>query len=601
MLKGNRSVSLRIRITLLCVTITLLALFVQTAFFQYSSSKLVYEQAVESGINSIGNMQENLTDFLKNTEDRMATIYNQENFIDDLASDMPLSELRDRYGNEIYFNLSHHFAISAFHNAFNVKALYIYDDLNELIGSYRVSYSPKYSYPNDIYNTAFSNNAEIVKEYVQSDRREMLVTSYYHETIEEDYIRFVFKILYNNATRTIGYIVCDIDQKPINRIINKYVYSDDQIVWLQAKGDRPITKIGNMSTEQEEYFKHTADLIKSDSLLINNNIETAGSEFFSIPNQKYNFIAFSLTPQKLLAENQKVLTRNLLIIALLVIFVFASASIQLSKAITDPLTNMVETIKEIRNGDTSLRVQNYRNDEIGELGENFNTMLDTIETLIFEKYQSHLEINNSKYKALQAQVNPHFLYNTLDTMSAIAISQNCNTVSLLCKALSNLFRYSLDMEEPLSTIEDEIKHLKNYIYIMNVRENNSINFEIDIANNLLKESIPKISIQPLVENSIQHGLKNKRGEKKIWITGELNDDDNIAISVYDNGVGMDAEQINSQLENPKFDALEIKSSIGLSNINARVKILFGDSYGVKIFSRSGEGSMVVLLIPHRTA
>jgi len=601
MLKKNRSVSLRIKITLMCVTITLLALVVQTVFFQYSSSKLVYEQALEAGINSMSNMQENLTNFLKNTEDRMVTIYNQVNFIDDLASDMTISELRERYGTEIYFNLSHHFAISAFHNAFNVKALYIYNDKDEVIGSYRVSSSPKYSYPSDIYNTNSSNNAEIVKKYMQSESKTMLITSYYHETIEEDLIRFVYKILYNNGTRTIGYIVCDIDQKPLTKIISKYVYSDSQIVWLQAKGDRPITKIGTMSAEQKAYFSHVSNLVKNNSQLIESDIVSNESEFFSIPNQKYNFIAFSLMPQELLAKNEKVLSRNLIIIALLVIFVFALASILLSKTITDPLTNMVDTIKEIKNGNTSLRVKSCRNDEIGELGENFNNMLDTIETLIFEKYQSHLEINNAKYKALQAQVNPHFLYNTLDTMSAVAISQNCNTVSMLCKALSNLFRYSLDMEEPLSTIEDEIKHLKNYIYIMNVRENNSINFEISMDNNLLKENIPKLSIQPLVENSIQHGLRNKRGEKKIWITGELNNDNDIAISVYDNGIGMDADQINSYLENPRFDALEIKSSIGLSNINARVKILFGDNYGVKIYSRSGEGSMVVLLIPHKTA
>jgi len=599
MLKKTRSVSLRIKITLMCLTITLLALVFQTIFFQYSSSKLVYEQAVEAGINSLSNMQENLANFLKNTEDRMATIYNQVNFIDDLASGMPISELRDRYGNEIYFNLAHNFAISAFHNAFNVKALYIYTANHEIIGSYRVSYSPKYSYPSDIYNTSYPNNTEIIREYMQSDDKTMLVTSYYHETIEEDLVRFVYKILYNNGTRTIGYIVCETDQRPLNKIMSKYVYSDSQIIWLQAKGDRPIALIGNMSPEQKSYFSHISNLVQNNSELIENDTASNGSVFFSVPNQKYHLIAFSLTPQELLARSQKVLTRNLVIIAFLVIFVFTSASVVLSKTITGPLTEMVETIKEIRRGNTALRVKNYGKDEIGELGENFNNMLDTIETLMFEKYQIHLEANNAKYKALQAQVNPHFLYNTLDTMSAIATSQNCNTVSMLSKALSNLFRYSLDMEEPLSTIEDEIKHLKNYIYIMNVRENNSIHFEINIDSNLLKESIPKLSLQPLVENSIQHGLRNKRGEKKIWITGKLNEDGDIVISVHDNGVGMDAEQINSQLENPRFDALEVKKSIGLSNINARVKILFGNNYGVKIYSKSGEGSVVTLLIPRR--
>ena len=140
--------------------------------------------------------------------------------------------------------------------------------------------------------------------------------------------------------------------------------------------------------------------MQNNSELIENDTASNGSVFFSVPNQKYHLIAFSLTPQELLARSQKVLTRNLVIIAFLVIFVFTSASVVLSKTITGPLTEMVETIKEIRRGNTALRVKNYGKDEIGELGENFNNMLDTIETLMFEKYQIHLEANNAKYKAL---------------------------------------------------------------------------------------------------------------------------------------------------------------------------------------------------------
>lgn len=599
-MKCNRySISMRMKIMLLCTISTLLALILQTIFFEYSSSKQIYNQARDASLNSMTNMQDDISNFVKSVEDRMAVIYNQKIFISDLADNLPVTDLRDKYGSDINYNLSHHFAISVFNKNFNVKAFYIYNINNEIISSYRASYSPKYSYPADIFSDTAANNAKIVDDYIKSDNKNMLISSYYNVNREEDIIRFVFKIMYNNGSRNIGYIVCDIDPKPINSIINKYVYSDNQIIWLQAKGDRPIIKIGDMSDKQKTYFNHIVDLTKNNSLLINNSIVTDGSEFFSIPNKKYNFIAFSLTPQKLLETNQQVLTRNLFIIAILLILVFAISSILLAKTITDPLTSMVETITKIKDGDTSLRVQNYKNDEIGKLGENFNNMLDTIEKLIFEKYQSQIEINNAKYKALQAQINPHFLYNTLETMSGIATSQECYTVSTLCKALSNLFRYSLDMQQPLSTIEEEIKHIKNYIYIMNVRKNNDISFDINIDSSLLKESIPRISIQPLIENSIKHGLKNKRGDKKIWINGQVDSDSNIVISVSDNGIGMDESIINDQLENKNNDALGKKSSIGLSNINSRVKILFGDNYGVKVFSKNGEGSTVSLCLPYR--
>ncbi len=591
------SVSMRMKIMLLCTVSTLVALIVQTLFFQYQSSKQIYSQARDSSFNSMQNMQEDVSNFIKQTEDNMVSIYQQKNFIDDLASSIPVSTLTDRYGNEINYNVAHHLAISTFDASFNLKALYIYNSDNKLISSYRASYSPKYSYPGDIFNDSEANNADIVKDYIKSNKKEMLVSSYFNVNRKEDIVRFVFKIFYKNATRTIGYMVCDIDQKSMNRIIKKYVYSDDQIVWLQCKGDRPIIKVGNPTQKQKVYYDHTVDLVLKNSPQIKSNGATEDSEFFAIPNTKYSFIAFCLTPQRLLEVNQQVLTRNLLLIALTLLFAFAVSSILLARGITTPLTNMVDTMKKIKGGNTSLRVEYCRNDEIGELGENFNNMLDTIESLIFEEYQSQLAMNNAKFKALQAQVNPHFLYNTLNTMSGIATSQNCHTVSTLCKALSNIFRYSLDMKNPLAAIEDEIKHLKNYMYVMNVRENNAINYQIDIDNRLLKINIPRISIQPLVENSLQHGLRHKHGDKRIWIKGVL-DKDNIVISVIDNGTGMDAELINNSLDSVNIDVLEKESSIGLNNINTRVKLLFGSDYGIKVYSKNGEGSNVSLYIPH---
>jgi len=543
------------------------------------------------------NMQEEVSNFIKQIQDSMSSIYLQKDFIDDLASSMPVSTLTEKYGNELNYNVAHHMAISAFDASFNVKALYIYNNNHKLISLYRASNSPKYSYPNDIYNNTEANNTKVVTDYIKSNKKEMLISSYFNENREEDLVRFVYKIFYNNATRTIGYMVCDIDQKSLKKIIQKYVYSNDQIVWLQCKGDRPIIKVGDLSQKQKVYYDHTVDMVLNKSPQIKSKGATEDSEFFAIPSNKYSFIAFSLTPQRLLEVNQQTLTKYLLIIASTLLVAFAVSSILLAKSITNPLTNMVNTMKLIKGGNTSLRVEYCRNDEIGKLGENFNNMLDTIESLMFEKYKSQLAINNAKYKALQAQVNPHFLYNTLDTMSGIATSQNCHTVSTLCKALSNIFRYSLDMKNPLATVEDEIKHLKNYMYVMNIRENSAINYQIDIDNRLLKMSIPRISIQPLVENSLQHGLRNKHGEKRIWIRGVL-EDNNIVISVIDNGIGMNAELINSSLENPNSDVLEKESSIGLNNINTRVKLLFGSNYGIRVYSENGKGSKVSLYIPH---
>ncbi len=162
--------------------------------------------------------------------------------------------------------------------------------------------------------------------------------------------------------------------------------------------------------------------------------------------------------------------------------------------------------------------------------------------------------------------------------------------------MANIFRYSIDMQDPLSTIGNEIVHLKNYMYVVNVRTQNGIELEIDIDQDLLGEKIPRLSLQPLVENAISHGLMEKRGSKRIAIDGAAQNGD-LILSIFDNGVGMDAETINRQLREENAEAFGRSKSIGLANINARIKLLFGEAYGVSVQSQPHEGSTVTLRVP----
>jgi sensor histidine kinase YesM len=317
---------------------------------------------------------------------------------------------------------------------------------------------------------------------------------------------------------------------------------------------------------------------------------------FVEPQRKYEFTAFSLFPTSILEINQNALMVNTLLVVGLILVLFLLLFLLVSRSLTQPLTYVVSTIKRIKQGETSLRLKPMKQDEIGILGHEFNDMLDETERLIKQEYTSQLLLKDAKYKALQAQVNPHFLYNTLDTMSGIANSQECKTVGSLCHALSNVFRYSIDMKSPYATLAQEIAHIKNYAYIINVRMNHSIEINIHVDDSLLEYVVPRLSIQPLVENAIQHGLRNKRGDKNINIGAQLTGED-LEVWVEDNGVGMDTDKLTNQLESSLEDALTKNESIGLDNINARAKILFGDGYGVKIKSEPDKGSRVILRIP----
>ncbi len=239
-------------------------------------------------------------------------------------------------------------------------------------------------------------------------------------------------------------------------------------------------------------------------------------------------------------------------------------------------------------------------DEIGELARNFNEMLDQMEELRKKENQANLLASQAQFKALQAQINPHFLYNTLDTMSSIAEIRDCPEVSILSQSLSNIFRYSLNMKDSFSTVAQEITHLKNYTYVMSVRMQDHVKYVYDIDEEALQSRIPRISIQPLVENALNHGLRNKRGEKEIHISvkkkGSM-----LEICVADNGVGMDAEEFNRLLRENSLNRAEQGSSIGLHNINARIKMKYGEEYGITLESVSGEGTCVRVLLPADSA
>lgn len=581
---------LRTKILFMCLGCTFLALILQTAVFYSLSSEFVYDQSKNESENSLRDMQNEIYQFVKRIESSMVDIYVEEDFIQALKEEENISELRNQF-----FRRAYDIGTNNFETQDGVVALYLYTPDNEIISTYRRASTPKHRYAEDIYTDMEQENAEKVLEYVESDNASMLISSYYNPYREKDILRFVLK-LYNNSNRNyqIGYVVCDVDSNVFTTIMEKYRTDNTMFIWLQPDGDRPVTALGTLSSDEEELYKEMSSEIAS-----GDTWNTAGineQEIFQVEQSRYNLTAYSILPQSLLLRNQKNLSINIVLIAVVMIVLSTVLTFMISRYMTRPLGNLMQTIQRIKKGETDLRADTENKDEIGELGENFNEMLDQMEELREKESRANLLLSQAEYKALQAQINPHFLYNTLETMSSIAEIRNCSEVSMLSQSLSNIFRYSLNMKDQLSTVAQEINHLKNYCYVMSVRMQDNIEYVYDIDESLLKERIPRISIQPLVENALNHGLRNKRGEKKVQIRIKRQDE-NLVISVRDNGMGMDAEQINESLQKNEMIQTEKGSSIGLYNINARVKILYGDQYGIHIESAPGEGTCVFIVLP----
>lgn len=584
--------TMRLKILFLCLGCTLAGLLLQAYLFQTTSSELIYNQAKSDSYRSMENMQDDIYTFIKSIENGLIDIYNEKELILDLRSGMESSTLQNRY-----YRTAYDIATENFQTSDGVVSLYIYDKSHRIISTYRRAVTPKHNYPTDIYDPLFDDNAEKVKEYVDSDETQMLISSYYNIYREKNIVRFVLKV-YNsvNIHSKIGYVVCDVDSKILKKIMRKYTSEDEIFIWLQPFNDRPVLAAGNiMDSDSNVYEQISNQIQKGDQEF--ENIQEKNKVFFSVYQDKYNLGAYTLIPRDLLNKNQKILNENLILITLIMLAVVGISFYFVSRLLSRPLEEMTKTVKRIQSGETQLRMENLRNDEVGELGKSFNNMLDQIEKLIADEYENKMSLNYARYQALQAQINPHFLYNTLDTMGSIAEIQGCIQVSNLCQSLAGLFRYSLDMKNPLSTVSGELVHLKNYIYVMNVRMQNQVEYEFHIDDNVLQDTLPRISIQPLVENALNHGLKNQKGKKKVIISAGIREDD-LLISVEDNGIGMSDEKIRELFSEDPGEKQKNRS-IGIFNIHKRMQYLYGESYGVKIKSEPEKGTVVFLEIPRK--
>ncbi len=581
---------LRTKILLMVLGCVLTALILQTCLFQIRSSALIYDLAKGESEQSLQNMQNEIYGLIKNMENHLIEIYLDDELIESLQQRERVQELRTKFYRKAY-----DIAMNEFETGDGVVSLYLYTMDHQIISTYRRAVTPKHNYATDIYTDRENNNADIVRGYVESDDAVMLVSSYYNKYRGKNILRLVLKLYReSNLDDKIGYVVCDIDMKAVENIMEKYRIDSTVFMWLQPAGDCPVATLGELDAEQKEEY----ETIRSAVAARENIVEQLNSkqEFFCVRQNHYNLTAYSMMPQTVLQQNQRNLQMNLILIAVLMIAAATILTFFISRGLTRPLEMLMDTIRQIGDGNTQLRATVVKNDEIGELGKEFNDMLDQMEVLKQQEYQAKQLLSQAEYKALQAQINPHFLYNTLDTMASIAEVRNCPEVSRLSQSLANIFRYSLNMKNPFSTVEQEIAHLKNYIYVMDMRMHDNIRYTFQIEEETLKSKLPRISLQPLVENAINHGLRNKRGAKevcvRIWI-----EDGRLKICVADNGVGMETTEINASLQRNEIDYVEQGNSIGLHNINARLKMLYGDQYGLRIDSVLEEGTKVFMILP----
>lgn len=298
-------------------------------------------------------------------------------------------------------------------------------------------------------------------------------------------------------------------------------------------------------------------------------------------------------PNELFAH-QKELYLTLMLIALIGIVVAFAFAIWLSGRITNPIRELTKTMRCMEEGNLNVRCDVTENNELGMLSDSFNHMIATTKNLMDEQVRIEAQKRKSEWRALQAQIKPHFLYNTLDSIIWMShAGRNAEVVEMTC-ALAALLRNSIGSGNDCNTLETELIYLKNYLIIQKMRYNEKLSYDIDMDPQTKDCLLPKLILQPLVENAIYHGIKVKETGGTVHIETML-DENKLLITIEDDGVGMSQKQIQTIFDNKESD--EESTKIGVCNVYERLQYFFGDEAEMKYYSAGGKGTMVMLVLP----
>jgi len=271
----------------------------------------------------------------------------------------------------------------------------------------------------------------------------------------------------------------------------------------------------------------------------------------------------------------------------------------ISRSIYIPIRKLHDVTRTITRNDLQALMTRDNVDEITELGISFNIMIGKIRELLDAKVKEQENLKKAELRALQAQINPHFLYNTLDTIIWMAESKKTDDVIEIVRALSNFFRISLSKGRDWITIEEELERTRSYLTIQKMRYRDILDYRIEADSAVLDNTVLKLTLQPLVENALYHGIKNKRQGGTIIVRARPKNESEIILEVEDNGIGFTPEklaQLQAELEDDSGD-IRMESGFGIGNVNKRIRLYYGKQYGLSISSEYLVGTRATLVIP----
>ncbi len=404
----------------------------------------------------------------------------------------------------------------------------------------------------------------------------------------------------------IGFIVIDLDDSVVEQFIDNTAIGQTGFFSVMDEQGNPIFVPSQLNKQKQAIQLQPTELT-------NQLIHKRGS-FVDTSQGKPKFIVYTKSeetgwtivgsaPLQEIVEEANEIRQVIIISVVLSILFTITLYFFMTRWLIRPVHLLKKQMRQAASGFLEAKVKTTGQDEIADLGKSFNTMLQQIKMLLEKGIHEQEQIKKAELRTLQAQINPHFLYNTLDSIVWMAEANKNTQVIQLVQALSRFFRISLSKGRDWISLKDELEHVQNYLIIQQMRYRDILDYEIDVHPSLLNTPILKMTLQPIVENALYHGIKNKRRKGLIRISAQAERDGVFTLVVEDDGIGITSErmeQIQQRLNMASSQELTEDNTIigfGLYNVHQRVRLYYGSNYGVTIESVELQGTHISIHIP----
>ncbi|MGZ0085967.1 sensor histidine kinase [Caldibacillus thermoamylovorans] len=406
------------------------------------------------------------------------------------------------------------------------------------------------------------------------------------------------------SDRLLGFLSIDINLSKISAIADRlyikgaedfYIMNEDGVVIYSSNG-KMIGRENN-----EAWFQRVRGKPRgTESLKWNDRHFSGVIVYDTFPVLSKHWYIAKRIPYSVLYESARQAAVTNIFIGMITLAIVLLATMAISFKITAPIKRLSANMKKVGEGKWEVDFDSLGNDEIGMLGNHFKSMVAKINELIEKEYKLEIENKSSQLRVLRSQINPHFLYNALQSIGTLALKSNVGSVYSLLTSLSHIMRYSMNMEEDVVPLGKELKHVQSYLLLQKQRFAERFEFQLDVSKELEDVPVPKMILQPIVENCFKHGFDQRDGKALISIAAHAQDGEKICLCVADNGVGVGKERLQAircELfgEGAKED--KRKEAIGLKNIYDRLQIYYNHQAMMSVDSHEGQGFTVVITIP----